>query len=248
MIKVLVSMAGALGVLCGGAWAGGAFLPAARANTGRPSRMTDDQAYPRSTEAGEIAIGDALVVNGQPMQLSVFYTNDPPARVASFYAEAFLQRGLTPIANGDGQLAHVSVFDPEDGLQRFINALPQPDGQTLVMVGVTDPRHAPLLLNGGEHAPFPVPVEHRAFLGYESDDAGAHAKSGQYVSALSPAEIIAYYRKTLGEQGWSERGDESGPSIVLFGRGTATFSVAVQALGEKKGAAVFVNQLEGGGK
>lgn len=248
MARLLVSLLGALGVLCAGAWAGGAFAPSARAGTGRMPRATDDQAYPRASEAGEIAVGDALVVNGQPMQLSLFYTSDAPARVAGFYAEAFVKRGLLPIAAADGQVAHVSVFDPQDGLQRFINAVPQPDGQTLVMVGVTNPRHPARLLRGGEHAPFPVPIEHRAFLGYESNDAGAQAKSGQFVSSLSAGAVIAYYRQQLGAQGWLEKSGEASDGMTIFGRGSSTFSVAVQALGDKEGCAVFVNQLEGGAR
>src|SRR3954468_4349770 len=130
-MKALRAILGALGgalVLALGVWAGGAFS-AAHAGPGAPPRLPAGAEYPRRPDAGEIRIGDSLVVNGQPMQLSVFYTADPAARVVEFYASSFREKGLVPIAKTEGQLGHVSVFDPEDGLQRFITALPGPGGQ-----------------------------------------------------------------------------------------------------------------------
>lgn len=245
-LRAVVSVTCALAVLCSGALMGGAFAPAARAATFvKPSRMTDALAYAKD---GEIAVGDALVVNGQPMQLSLFYTSDAPARVVGFYEEAFRARGVIPVATLDAQVGHVSAFDPEDGMQRFITALPQPDGQTLVMVGVTNPRKPPRLLRGASLAPFPVPEEHRAFLGYDSEDAGAHAQAGEFVTSLSTAEVLAFYRSRLVADGYVERRDESSEGMVLFSRGDVSLSVAVQALDEKKGAAVFVNRLSGGAR
>jgi len=73
----------ALGSLAIGVSAGGAF-PRAEAEPGPPARLRVASEYPRGA-GGEIRIGDSLVVNGQPMQLSVFYTADPPARVIEFY-------------------------------------------------------------------------------------------------------------------------------------------------------------------
>ena len=246
LLRALVCLACATAVLCGGAVLGGAFIPAARADTGgRPSRLTDELAYARD---GEIAVGDSLVVNGQPMQLSLFYTSDAPGRVAGFYEEAFRARGVLPIASVEDQVAHVSAFDPQDGMQRFITALPQPDGQTLVMVGVTNPRKPPRLLTGAKGAPFPVPGEHRAFLGYDSEDAGAHAQTGEFVTSLSAAEVLAFYRQKLAAEGYAERKDESSEGMLLFARGDVSLSVAVQALDAKKGAAVFVNRLSGGAR
>ena len=61
--KLLLALTAACGALLLGAWAGGAFAGAAQ---GRPSRAVDELAYERAS-AGTIAVGDALVVNGQPM-------------------------------------------------------------------------------------------------------------------------------------------------------------------------------------
>lgn len=242
-LKVLVSVAVAFALLAFGAQLGGAFPSAKAAPQPRPSRLTDELAYARD---GEIAVGDSLVVNGQPMQLSVFYTSDAPARVVGFYGEAFLARGLLPIVRNEQDLGHVSVFDPQDGLQRFITALPQADGQTLVMVGVTNPRRPPRLLRGAATAGFPVPEDHRAFLGYQSEDAGAHAESGQFVTPLRPAAVLAFYRAKLAADGYAEQTGDSSPGIALFAKGEVSLSVAVQALDDKTGAAVFVNKLQGG--
>lgn len=249
-LRTLLALAGALAVLLGGAWAGGALTPAAHAAGGRPSRATDDLAYAKD---GEIPVGDSLVVNGQPMQLSIFYTKDEPRKVIEFYAQAFIDRSLTPIVSPGEPVAHVSVFDPEDGLQRFITAVPQADGQTMVMVGITNPRKPPQLLRGARSATFPVPDENRAFLGYRSEDQGAHAESAQFVTSLTTAQTVAFYRERLVKEGYAEHQDESSAGMTLFSKGEVTLSVAIQALAEsgksgETGSAVFVNKLQGGVK
>ena len=193
-------------------------------------------------------MGDSLVVNGQPMQLSIFYTADPPRKVIEFYGRTFIDRGLTPILTREPPMEHVSVFDPGDGLQRFITAIPQPNGQTMVTVGIADSRKPPRLLHGAKTASFPVPAEHRAFLGYRSDDLGAHAETGQFVTSLSLSDTLAFYRARLSKEGWSERTDESGAGLTLFSKGDVTLSVAMQALDARQGAAVFINKLQGGVK
>jgi hypothetical protein len=245
-LKLGGALFGAALMLLLGAWAGGAFAPA-RAAAGRSSRTTSELSYASRAADSEIEIGDALEVSGQPLQLSIFYTSDPPREVASFYAQAFQARKLIPIAAAEDRVAHVSAFDPGDGLQRFINAVAQPDGQTLVMVGITNPRKPPKLLNGSDGASFPVP-DNRAFLGYRSEDAGARAESAQFVSAKSAVDVAAFYRKELGAQGWAERRADSSEAMLLFEKGPETLSVALQALDEKKGAAVFVNRLHEAGK
>ncbi len=265
-LRLCAGLAGSVLVLAAGAWAGGALQPA-RAAPGKPARATTQasKAYPsRSAQppqspqgvrpkddlggaeaAPEIPLGDALVVNGQPMQISLFTTHDGPEQVIAFYDSAFRARGLMPIATADAALGHVSVFDPEDGLQRFISALPQAEGETLVISGITNPSKAPRLLRGAQGAPYPVPEEHRGFMGYSSEDGGNRAHSGQFVTKLSVEEVHGFYRKQLAAEGWSESGD-SGPAMLLFLKGPTTLSVAVQALDAKNGAAVFVNKLEGG--
>lgn len=237
-------LAAAGAVLVLGAWAGGALQPA-QAQGGRPGRATDDLGYQRHSEVGEIAVGDSLEVNGQPMQLSIFYTSDAPQEVVRFYADAFAARGVLPVLSADPLLAHVAGFDPRDGLQRFISALPQPDGQTLVLVGITNPRRPPRFTKGADEAGIPLPKENRGYLGYRSSDEGAQAESGQYVSALSAAALLAWYGRELPSRGWAERTQDSTPALAVFAKSGSILSVAVQTLGEK-GAAVFVNQTAGG--
>ena len=243
-LRLIGFLAAACAVLLGGAWAGGA-LQEARAEKGRPSRATDELGYQRHSEVGEIAVGDSLEVNGQPMQLSIFYTSDAPQRVVQFYADAFAARGVLPIIAADPELAHVAGFDPKDGLQRFISALPQPDGQTLVLVGITNPRRPPRFTKGADEAGIPLPKENRAYLGYRSSDEGAQAESGQYVSSLAAADLLAWYRRELPSRGWAERTQDSTPALAVFAKSGSILSVAVQTLGDK-GAAVFVNQTSGG--
>lgn len=186
-----------------------------------------------------IRVADALEVNGQPMQLSVFSTPDPAAQVIAFYTARFVERGLLPVTFA----GHVSVFDPKDGLQRFVTALSQPDRETLVLIGSTNPRKPPLLLRSARSANLAVPEESRAFLGYSSDDDGVHADSAQFVTAQSPEQVAAFYRRTMLAQGFRERGD-SAASFLQFDKGGESFSAGIQALDDKGGAAVFVQRLE----
>ena len=235
-LRLIVALAAACGVLGAGAWMGGAF-----AQAGAPQR--EEPGY--ANAEGEIGVGDALEVSGQPMQLSLFYTRDPALKVIGFYADAFQARGVMPFATGDASMAHVSGFDPRDGVQRFITALRQPDGNTLVMVGVTNPRRPPKLVNAAASAGFPVPPQNRGFLGYKSDDGQAHAESGQFVSSLSTDEVAAFYRKALAAKGYSESGADSRDGLLFFTRQGESLSIALQKLDQKAGAAVFVNRING---
>ena len=244
LTRALVAVLGSALVLGFGAWAGGAF-PRAEAAPGRTSRATDGQGYPGGRE-GEIPIGDALVVNGQPMQLSLFVTEDPPQRVIEYYRAAFEKRGLIPIAHAEESLGHVSVFDPEDGFQRFITAVPQPDGQTMVLVGITNPRKAPRFTRAAASMPFPVPAEQRGFLGYEAKDGATRSHNGQFASPLTAPASLAFYRKALAAQGYVENVRESSESVAVFGKPGVTITVAAQALDDKRGSMVFVSRIEGG--
>src|SRR5205823_10671939 len=100
------------------------------------------------------------------------------------------------------RVAHVASFDPADGLQRFISALAGADGNTLVMVGATNPRTPPRFLEGGDRATFPVPAGHRGFLAFRSADAASTAESAQFVSSLTPHAVASFYRGSLAAQGY----------------------------------------------
>jgi hypothetical protein len=238
LARAAIAISAASVVLGAGAWAGGAFAFSARS-------AASTFAYPARVD--EISIGDALRVAGQPMRLSLFFTPDPPARVARFYLDAFRARGLLPVMASDADLAHVSAFDPASGLQRFVSALPRPEGQTLVLTGATHPRQPPRFLRGSEGASFPVPPASGAFLGFSSEDSGARAESAQFMTALPPGEVASFYRRALGEQGYAERRDGAGEGLLIFLRAGATVTVALQSLDEKGGAAVFVTRVEGEG-
>lgn len=244
LVRSAIALVIACAVLLAGAWAGGAFAPALAQPAGlRGAGMPD--APPARRESPEIPVGDALVVNGQPMQLSVSYTADRPFQVAEFYAAAFRSRGLLPIGTGDARLGHVSVFDPADALQRSVTALAEPSGLTLVLLAVSDPRRLAFVPAREPDAPYPIPDDHRAFLGYRSQDGQARAHSGQFVTRMTPAQVAAFYRQTLFAQGYAERTGDSSAGLLVFESSGSVVSVAVQALQEHAGAAVFVNRREG---
>jgi hypothetical protein len=243
-VRILLSLLVACAALLAGAWAGGAQGDALAAS-GPPPRAETGPSYAQR-EGGEIPVGDSLEVNGQPMQLSIFYTADAPRDVVLFYARAFRARRVLPIVSSESGFAHVSGFDRKDGLQHFITAVPQPSGQTLVMLGVTNPRRPPRLTHGAENAGFPVPEASRAYLGYRSSDASGEAESAQFLISLSPSAVLAFYRRELVARGWIERAAASSAALGVFARGGEVLSVAVQSLDEKGGAAVFVNRTGGG--
>src|SRR5207248_1101481 len=135
-------------------------------------------------------------------------------------------RGLLPLAQVEDKVGHVSVFDPEDGYQRAITALPQGQGKTLVMVGVTNPRKPPRFSRSARTAAFPVPAEQRGFLGYESTDGGTRAQNGQFVTTLAAPAMLAWYREQLARQGYSESKGEGGAgSMAVFTRADASITV-----------------------
>ena len=219
-MRVLLGLAAVAFVVGAGGVAGGAF---AGAREGPP----------------RIRVGDSLEVNGQPMRLSLFSTPDPVPQVIAFYTAGFLERGLLPVTFA----GHVSVFDPKDGMQRFVTAIAQPNGETLVLIGSTNPRKPPLLLRSAKAAKVAVPDDSRAFLGYASDDDGVHAESAQFVTSQSPEEVAGFYRQTMAAEGFHERA-ESADSFLQFDKGGESFSAGIQALDDKGGAAVFVQRLE----
>jgi hypothetical protein len=250
MLQLLVACASTLALFGAGAWLGRASASAATSSgaAGRRNGLAAGAGAALAARGAEreLSLGDALAVNGQPMQLSIFFTGDPPEKVIAWYSDALAKKGLLPFAHVDAQVGHVSVFDPEQGIQRFATALLQGDGETLVMVGAADPRKPPRLLGGARSAPFPVPGEQRGFFAYASDDAGIRSQNAHFVAALDPPSVLAFYRKALASDGFAEVPGESGEAMTLFRKGSVSLSVAVQSLGEKGGAAVFVSRLEGG--
>jgi hypothetical protein len=233
-LRLALALVVAAATLLLGASAGGAF--AGSAHQGVPAGA------PNGVE-GEVPVGDALEVSGQPMRLSIFYTADVPSRVVRFYADAFRARGLIPVLSAAGP-AHVSAFDPADGLQRFVSALAQPDGQTLVMTGCVNPSRPAQLLHGGAGSSLPLPSGHRGFAGFRSRDGEALGESARFLSALSVPELAAFYRQALARDGYGESAG-AGDGLLLFQKRGASVSVALQKLSPGAGAAVFVTRIGG---
>lgn len=245
VLRTAIAILATAAVLLVGAWAGGSCAPA-EAETGRSPRPRTAGDYAGTRESGPIPVGDRLAVQGQPMDLSVFYTADPAADVIAFYSDAIRRRGLLPIAATDDRVGHVSVLDPLDGLQRSVTAVNERPRRTLVLLGVTDPRNVERIVRDASQAPYPIPDEHRAFMGFSSEDGAVRAHSGHFVTALAPKEVAGFYRERLGAVGYAHVDGDSGTGLSMFQKRGSTVSVAVQALGERTGSAVFVNLVEGG--
>ena len=56
--------------------------------------------------------------------------------------------------------------------------------------------------------------------------------------------MAKFYRAALAARGFLER-PESSPGLLAFAKGTEQVSVALQALAEARGAAVFVTHIAG---
>ena len=89
VVRILAAIATSATVLVGGAWSGGAL--AERRAPERAAAVT----CPGSHDV--VRIGEGLAVAGQPMQLSLFRTGDPPTRLARFYADAFRAQNTASI-------------------------------------------------------------------------------------------------------------------------------------------------------
>jgi hypothetical protein len=237
VLRLFAALSVAAIVLLAGARAGGAF-----AHRGRPRSSLGVDAYPGGGDT--IRVGESLEVAGQPMELSLFFTADAPDRVAEFYAKAFRARGLTPVMSAAPAPAHVAAFDPAEAVQRFVTAVPQPRGWTLVLFGTTNPRKLPRFV---DQASFPVPDGHRGLLVFRSADVGSSAETGQFVSALSPRAVAAFYRASLRAEGYSETSDGAGEDMLTFLRAGSTISLAIQGLGETPGTVVFLTRSEAAG-
>ena len=66
------------------------------------------------------------------------------------------------------------------------------------------------------------------------------------MTSLPAGEVADFYRARLAALGYAEKKEESAQAMLVFARRGETLSVAAQALEDGKGAAVFVNRVEGG--
>ncbi len=255
-LRIAAALSLASAALLGGAWAGqgleldaGAGLDArGREKEGSATRraISTLAVRPPDGRSDAIAIGDALEVAGQPITLSSFSTFDLPSRVIAFYAEAFRARGLVPVVSESEAFAHVSVFDPSDGLQRFAGALPLPGGGALVLTGTADPRLAPQMLSGERTVSLPLPPEHRALLSFRSVDGGTRAETAQFLTPMPVARVESFYREALGKQGYAQSGSREG-GVLTFAKPGVTFSLAAQDW-KGSGTAAFVTRVDQGSR
>lgn len=192
-------------------------------------------------EAAEISIGDGLRVNGQRVSLRQYYSDDPPSAVADHYELAFRDMGLQvqrfdlPSASYVGALA-------EDGRFVSVTLLPQPDGATMVVPGLSEGAFKP-----GEEAkrsPIPIHPSYENLLSYSSHDGGKDAVAAQYTTPLSHAQIRAWYGRTLKRAGFRIRAGSRLPErtdheVLRFRRGHAYLTVALQALEGSAGTLVY---------
>jgi hypothetical protein len=102
------------------------------------------------------------------------------------------------------------------------------------------------MMRSAKSMPFPVPDEHRGFLGYEAKDGSTRSQNGQFACSLAAPAVLDWYRRALAKEGYVENQRETGGSVAVFERQGTSITVAAQALGEKASSMVFVNRLEGG--
>ena len=96
VLQFLVACTSTLALFAAGAWLGGKSASAAATSgaAGRRNGLGAGAAFAARGAERELALGDALSVNGQPMQLSIFFTGDPPEKVIAWYSDALAKKGF----------------------------------------------------------------------------------------------------------------------------------------------------------
>jgi hypothetical protein len=161
-----------------------------------------DDELPAYPNAGEFPLGDALTVNGLPMRLSHFSTNDTPAQVRDFYLDAFARMGskTTIQKTKDGGFAVTAMVNGGDGEAVVVIA---PHGHSTEVFPSVFPMSADTA--EAQVADSDVPYSANAVgllkLGDKADGQGEAVNWQEPLLRL--AEGAAFIRDEVGRRGWT---------------------------------------------
>jgi hypothetical protein len=186
--------------VAGGVVAGGLLVNAPEAEANGPSnpmRLVPPPVAGHGT--GEIPLGEAMELWGQPSRLNLFFTNDSTDEVIRTYADAWRAAGFDPKINRQDRVSNVSMVEKSSGLMRTVSVIDD-QNQRMVIPGLTDVRIAPELTP--RHAPVPVPDNVHEYLAHTDDDGSSVSYSGSYLVPLHPSEVAEFYRTEMKKLGY----------------------------------------------
>lgn len=195
-----------------------------------------------AASGAEISIGDDLRINGQRVSLRQYISDDPIDVVADYYADAFgashrnVQRFDLPGATYVGVLA-------DDGRFLSVTLLPQQDGTTMVVPGVSVGAFDP----GAEqrNSPLPLHPSYEGLLTYASHDGGKDAIAAQYTTPRPFQEIRSWYGRELRQRGFRIKAGARPPGrddleVLRFVRNGQYATVSLQSLDHGAGTLVYL--------
>lgn len=154
-------------------------------------------AYPGAK--GAAPLGEGLELNGMPLRMATFVTDDPPDVVRDFYADAFAAEGLEVQSSSvAGPGAAVIAWDPERGVQRSVSILAQ-GGETLVF-----PALVPLAASKpARPRPLPpLPEDAHLVSDLVARDGGDESRTVSVVTPHGQPEAVQSLGTRLTDAGW----------------------------------------------
>ncbi|NMO14183.1 hypothetical protein HPC49_19340 [Pyxidicoccus fallax] len=218
---------------------GGTPIPGRARRTGQAALRSRLPLPPRA--GALVSIGNELDAHGVPMNLATFETDAPWKDVLAFYARHFESkrwpysdvrhaRGLVPYPSLSATLV-------EEGLQLTVMVMPHGDDKgSSVVLGLADMRAWSDGTRAEDTGDLPVyPGTHP--LAVRSSGEGRTALTVSFDTKDTPATVEAFYRRALGERGYTEVPEDDlpgeqppGPRMLRFtGREGGQWSLALSA-------------------
>ncbi len=142
-------------------------------------------------------MGQRNWVNGQLVDLDSYYSRATLAELIDYYGDALSSaaaEGMKVRRVRIGAVTHLSVLG-SDGVMRAVMLSPQEDGRVLVVPSVNRGQLTP----GEEVASLgiPIPTTAQALSTMETEDAGRHAITANYLDPRAVAEVAREMARSL---------------------------------------------------
>mgnify|MGYP006971709988 CR=1 FL=1 len=193
---------------------------------------------PRYPGVRELPAGPSSSVGGSSVRMSIFNTEDEPAKVARFYEDAWRTRRLYVTSDVTHKGGVVSAVDSSGGKVYQVLFSANEKG-TQVFPSVTSSPLEALGSNEGEPA-VPLFPGSKAVLNLGTDDAGHTARVTMSVNDGTLEENMTHYRRELTAAGFErEVGKQpeqlqQGHRILVFRKEGHEVTVNLTALSDKK--------------
>lgn len=143
-------------------------------------------------------MGEALSLEGVPVQMGYFTASASPTEVAHFYADAWSKEGLSLTLSTSDARAEVGAYDEAGQSMRSISAVRQ--GNRVVTIASVVPLQQAPVVRGDD---LPVPEAAMMVRRARSAEAGRAGQSVAYVLPGALTEAQEQVKAALGHDGWS---------------------------------------------